>query len=62
MIDYGIMEHRKILNHIEMLIKTNGQAEKNEIALAKWENDKQFVLNYKLTEKPLVKIGRIERR
>ena len=62
MIDYGIMEQRKILNHIEMLIKTNGQAEKNEIALTKWENDKQFVLNYRLTDKPFVKIGRIERR
>lgn len=62
MIDYGIMEQRKILNHIEMLIKTNGKAVNNEIALSKWENDKQFVLNYKLADKPLVKIGRIERR
>ena len=62
MIDYGIMEQRKILNHIEMLIQTNGKAKNNEIALLKWENDKQFVLNYKLADKPLVKIGRIERR
>ena len=62
MMDYGIMEKRKILNHIEMLIKTNGQVQKNKIALSKWENDKQFVLNYKLADKPMVKIGHIKRR
>ena len=55
------MLKNKILNHLQMLIDTNGKQYKNRFAVLKWEEDKQFVLNYKLQKHPSILIESLHR-
>ncbi len=61
-IDYKILSKQQVCNYLELFINTNGKAENNKRALMKWQEDKEFVLNYRLKEHPVVKIGKLERR
>ena len=61
-IDYNILSKQQVCNYLELFIKTNGKSENNKRALMKWQEDKEFVLNYRLKEHPVVKIGKLERR
>lgn len=56
--EYGIMERRKILDYLEMFIHDN----RGEIATQKYIADKNFVLNYQLENLPSVRVFNIERR
>lgn len=59
---YGILTKRKVLDYLEIFINTNGNKRNMEWAVARWKSDKEFVLNYELDEKPIVCVGKIERR
>lgn len=61
-IDYNILSKQQVCNYLELFINTNGKSENNKRALMKWQEDKEFVLNYRLKEHPVVKIGKLERR
>lgn len=61
-IDYKILSNQQVCDYLELFIKTNGKAVNNKRALMKWQEDKEFALNYRLKEHPFVKIGRLERR
>lgn len=61
LMDFEIMSKNEILNHLQMLIDTNGKQYKNRFAVLKWEEDKQFVLNYKLQEHPSILIESLHR-
>ena len=61
-IDYNILSKQQVCNYLELFINTNGKAVNNKRALMKWQEDKEFVLNYRLKEHPVVKIGKLERK
>lgn len=61
-IDYKILSKQQVCNYLELFINTNGKAVNNKRALMKWQEDKEFVLNYRLKEHPVVKIGKLERK
>ena len=53
---------QQVIDHIEMLIKTNGKSAYNWMACKKWEEDKEW-LRDKHPEKPVrvVVVGKVER-
>ena len=38
----------EVINHLSMLIDTNGHQERNELAVSKWSSDREFVLSYNM--------------
>jgi len=51
-----------VLNYLEMFIKENENSFYKSLAVSKWKEDLNFVLNYKQKEKPLVNIAKISKR
>ena len=49
----------KIINHLEMLIETNGKNKNMNLATEKWKEDLDFVLNYKMDKQSNVLIDDI---
>lgn len=62
LMDYNIMSRRTILDYLEMFVITNKNRENMLAAVGKWEEDRKYVLNYKLDEKPRVVIYNIKPR
>lgn len=60
-LDYRILSKRKVLNYLEMFIKENENSFYKSLAVSKWKEDLNFVLNYKQKEKPLVNIAKISK-
>ncbi len=58
-IDRGIMNKVDIINYLEYFISHNGQQEKNNLALSKWEDDLQFTRRYQRKYDPVVSISAI---
>lgn len=60
--DYRYMEKRKIANYLEQFIRRGTDNPAHLFAVPCWEEDLEYVLNYRLNEKPEVLIGKIEKR
>lgn len=61
LMDFEIMSKNEISNHLQMLIDTNGKQYNNRYAVLKWEEDNEFVLNYRLQEHPEIIIESLHR-
>lgn len=60
-VDYGILDKRKVLDYLEMFIATNIANKRFQSAIIKWQEDKQFLLDYSAQTVPLVVAGEVER-
>ena len=58
-IDTGILSKQEIVQYLECFINRNGQKLHNELALAKWEEDLVFTINYQIMEQDKHKIKTI---
>lgn len=58
----GILSKRKVLDYLEMFIHDSINNPKRQPSISKWEEDKEFVLNYSYDGVPKVYITKIERR
>lgn len=60
-LEAGILDKRRIVDHLEMLITDSRNRFDRTLAVAKWSEDKEFVLNYKLDNHPHVVIAKLIR-
>lgn len=56
-LDHSIIKQRILLNYLEMFIRDSERRPDRALAVSKWKEDQEFVLNYNLSEKPQVIIG-----
>lgn len=61
-LDYRIMEKRKVADYLDQFIRRGENNPSHMFAVPKWKEDLDFVLDYRLKEKPEVFFGTIERR
>lgn len=61
MIHDNIMTKAEVIRYLEHFINMNGMKYGNELALEKWENDLDFVHEYKIDTQPEVYIDSIEK-
>lgn len=60
-IEKRILSKSEVVRYLEYFISRNGQKVNNSVALQKWKEDLDFVLQYKLPEQDKYKIKRIEK-
>ena len=60
-IEKKILSKIEVIRYLEYFISRNGQKSNNSVALQKWKEDLDFVLQYKLSEQDKYKIKRIEK-
>ena len=60
LMDYGIVSKETVLDYLRMFIRERGSNPSMAIAVSKWEEDKQFVLQYHLDSHPKVNVARLE--
>ena len=59
-VDHGILTKRKVLDYLEMFISQSSSREMYQMAIHKWEEDKQFLLDYSEHPVPTVLAGKVE--
>ena len=60
-IEKGALLKSEVLRYLEYFINMNGRRSGNEIALSKWKEDLEFVLQYKMTEQDEYEIKHIKK-
>ena len=60
-IEKGILLKSEVVRYLEHFINMNGRRTGNEIALSKWKQDLEFVLQYKMAEQDEYEIRHIKK-
>ena len=61
-ISSGILSKRKVLDYLELFIRQAHNSPDMYLAVRKWTEDKEFVLDYAERDVPVVTIGKLEKR